>query len=833
MTFRHVAISVAALLALSALSTLPLLRDQHLPPAPTEHRLDQSAEQSNRSNRHAYLEELHRTAPDTDWRTIERTNGAVMQAVRDEAARRDPQDAHWTELGSRNQAGRMHVAAFTATADSLYGGSSRGGVWKASLTGNAWRPLADNLWGGSHGLAIAGTTPEVVTSITDNGNLNYSEDAGQTWLQPTGIPGALNNCKRVSSDPSDPQRVLLLARNSAGTNLYVSRDAGRTYQIARPLTTNAGDFWLNRRTGGPIYLLDGNRVYRSDTSLLQWTYLGTAPFNSPDRVVLTGSEAGAPTLYAAARTSGTWRLYRSLDAGATWSYRYEIFDFWETLCASTTDPDLVAFAGVELWRSTNGGQSFTKANNWWDYYDDPVNMLHADFPGLDCIPTDDGRDVWYAATDGGLYRSTDGLATFTNISLTGLGVSQYYSTHTSINDPDLLLAGSQDQGYQRSTGAGRDGPTWDFDQLISGDYGHLTSSDGTHNIVYSVYPGFVLVQQGEQFPVLAGYLDFPPNESHSWMPFIVADPANARAFYFCGSRLHHASWLGGDNVYYNPSTQDFTVAGGDYLTAFGIAPADHDRRIAVVNNGRLWYTTDGGNQWRLSADLGPSAHYFYGTAIVHNASDPDRAFIGGSGYNGPGVWRTADGGATWEGAGSGLPSTLVYGLALETPTSDVLYAATEAGPYRLDPGTDMWEYIGGSRAPLTTYWCVEAVPAANVVRFGTYGRGIWDYATGVTGVEPEIATPVASLDLACAPNPFNPRTTVGFRMPAAGHATVAIHDAKGRRVALLRDGYLEAGQHEIVWNGRDTGGRDCSSGVYLVRVATPQGQASRSVALVR
>mgnify|MGYP000051848294 CR=1 FL=1 len=74
-----------------------------------------------------------------------------------------------------------------------------------------------------------------------------------------------------------------------------------------------------------------------------------------------------------------------------------------------------------------------------------------------------------------------------------------------------------------------------------------------------------------------------------------------------------------------------------------------------------------------------------------------------------------------EGAGTGLPATLVYGLALESPTSEALYAATEAGPYRLDPGTDTWEYIGGSTAPLTTYWCVEAVPAAQVVRFGTYG----------------------------------------------------------------------------------------------------------------
>ncbi len=210
-------------------------------------------------------------------------------------------------------------------------------------------------------------------------------------------------------------------------------------------------------------------------------------------------------------------------------------------------------------------------------------------------------------------------------------------------------------------------------------------------------------------------------------------------------------------MFYNASSQLFTTAGGNYLTAVGIAPADHRKLIAVVDNGRIWHTDDGGQQWRLSADLGPSAHYFYGTAIVHSASNPDRAWLGGSGYGGYPVWHTRDGGETWDGVGTGLPSTLVYGLALESPTSDILYAATEAGPYRLDPDSDTWEYIGGTTAPLTTYWCVEAVPTAQLVRFGTYGRGIWDYAVDTVTDAPAGSVPAAGLQLTCAPNPFNPR----------------------------------------------------------------------------
>ncbi|MEZ4387172.1 MAG: FlgD immunoglobulin-like domain containing protein [Candidatus Krumholzibacteriia bacterium] len=819
-----------ALVAVTAVIAVPRLR--HLPPRPTEHRLDRDAERRNEDGRRAWLEAMHRTAPGVDWRAIERDNGRVLQERRNADAGRRDQDDRWREVGSRNQAGRMHTAAVSVLGDSLYGGSSRGGVWKGSLDGQGWRPLGDNLWGGSHGLAIAGAAGDVITSITDDGGLHCSDDEGVTWLAPLGVPASFNLCKRVARDAGDPDRVLLLARSGGSLDLYASRDAGRSYLQVRHLASGVGDFWLDRRTGGAVYLVDGNRLYRSDTSLIVWSDLGTLPVAPVSNVVLTGSEAGAPTLYAAVRVSNQWRLYRSVTAGTSWAERDLIEDFWETLCASSVNPDLVAFAGVELWRSTDGGGSFAKVNNWWDYYDDPLHKLHADFPGLDCIPLAGGGETWYADTDGGLFRSDDGLVSVTNISLSGLGVSQYYGTLTSVNDPELVLAGAQDQGYQRSTGPGR-GPTWDFVQLVSGDYGHLTSSDGSHGIVYSVYPGFVLVQQGEQAPILSGYLDFPANEAYGWLPFIVADPDNARSFYFCGARLHKASWLGGDQVFYTPSSQLFTTAGGNYLTAFGISPADHQKRLAVVDNGRIWHTADGGQQWRLSPDTGPSAHYFYGTAIVHSAGDPDRAWIGGSGYGGHPVWRTADGGETWDGAGSGLPATLVYGLALESPTSDVVYAATEAGPYRLDPATDLWEYIGGATAPLTTYWCVEAVPAAQVVRFGTYGRGIWDYSVRTTTEAPQDQVPGADLQLTCAPNPFNPRTTVSFTLGATARATVTVRDASGRRVRVLCDETLGAGRHALLWNGRDQQGRDCPSGVYLVDIAAAGARASRQVSLVR
>jgi len=797
-------------------------------PAPTEHTLDEDAERRNRTLRRAWIEEMHRAAPDVDWRAIERANGAERQRVRNETPR--PRISLWTELGSRNLAGRMHAAALSASGDSLYGGSSRGGVWKASLNGEGWRPLGDNLFGGSHGIAVAAGPPEIVTSITDDGLLHYTDDGGATWLVPAGPEPDLTQCKRVLSDPGTPNRVYLLARKDAtSSKLWRSDDGGRTYTRIARLGPNPADIWIDRVSGGSLYLLSTNRLLRTDDAGASWDTLGLLPPASPGNVVLTGSEAGAPTLYAAAE-SGGWKLYRSSDGGWTWTYRHDIHDFWETLCASIADPNLVLFAGVEMWRSTDGGGAFAKVNNWWDYYGDPLTKLHADFPGTDCVWGPSG-EIFYISTDGGLYRSDDGVARVTNISLEYLGVSQYYSTLTSVNDPSLILAGSQDQGYQRSLGEAIG--TWrDFDQLWSGDYGHLTSTDGSHNRVYSVYPGFFLIQKGETNPVLSS-IDFPAGESYSWMPFILADPEDSLAFFFSARRLHLYR-VGTHGWSSTVSAQDFTVHGGAYLTALGISPVDTDRRIAVTNSGIVWYSTDGGAAWSVSPDNGPSAHYFYGTAVAFSPTDPEVAFLGGSGYSGPAVYRTEDGGITWDPASDGLPSTLVYGLAFEDPSGGPLYAAAEAGPYRRDPATGLWEAIGAADAPLTTYWCVEAVPAASVMRFGTYGRGIWDYDTGVQSAVASAENDAhAASALESFPNPFNAAATIRFYLKDSGPFTLAIYEASGRRVRLLASESRAAGEHEIVWDGTSDRGMGAASGVYTARLESGGRAWTRRMVLAR
>jgi len=91
----------------------------------------------------------------------------------------------------------------------------------------------------------------------------------------------------------------------------------------------------------------------------------------------------------------------------------------------------------------------------------------------------------------------------------------------------------------------------------------------------------------------------------------------------------------------------------------------------------------------------------------------------------------------------------------------------------------------------------------------------------------------ARLAASCRPNPFNPRTTIRFELPAAGRVELAVYDAAGARVAVLPGGHLEAGVHEVPWHGRDDAGRELPSGVYFFGITQGESRTTGRMTLVR
>ena len=177
---------------------------------------------------------------------------------------------------------------------------------------------------------------------------------------------------------------------------------------------------------------------------------------------------------------------------------------------------------------------------------------------------------------------------------------------------------------------------------------------------------------------------------------------------------------------------------------------------------------------------------------------------------------------TWDAATDALTPVpgLSYNLRIgTTPGGGEVMAAMA------DPVTGRRRLLAPGNAQQRTSWSVRP-PAGWQHLYCSVQAIDAAFAGSVFGTELEVsrdlsavpAQPAAYLLHANAPNPFNPRTTLSFDLPAAGRVRLEIFDARGRRVRVLVDEVLPAGRHAAVWDGTDAGGRALASGVYLCRM---------------
>jgi hypothetical protein len=152
----------------------------------------------------------------------------------------------------------------------------------------------------------------------------------------------------------------------------------------------------------------------------------------------------------------------------------------------------------------------------------------------------------------------------------------------------------------------------------------------------------------------------------------------------------------------------------------------------------------------------------------------------------------------------------------------VEYRAWRGGPAEeaTSPLIQSWTYTGPHiprpEQPRVhvNLWQATGAPAANQ-------EIVFDNFTFVPYVEPTgvSRSPSQPALLADArPNPFNPSTTITYRLARPGRAELVVYDVSGHRVRVLADDITTAGDHNAVWDGRDDRGRLVSSGVYFYRL---------------
>ena len=813
----------------------------------------QPIDQNRHELRRQWIETIHRTAPGVDWRAMDdsvRWAKYVEKLPQLQAARPSGSlksitggfesiaggvlTGQWTEKGSNNQSGRMHCVDIDYSNNLLYGASSGGNIWVGPPDGSAWTCLTDHKQVLDVQFLRVFANESGGTRILMNPRnrvvFYYSDDMGVTWNTSTGLSGYSQGgvITRGLSKP-DGTIYLLINRNISNNHLVRSTDLGKSFQLVTRIDgTQACDIWTDRFAEGPVWYVDRSKVYQlTDENVLQ--QVGTVSINFAENeirhVQLGGCAAPAQThLYVMAQLEKSSRFFGSEDGGVSWTVRGDNHEgpfMTNSFGVSNIDPNLVGFGGVNAYASRDGARTWRAINTWGEYYGNVRYKLHADIPEIEFFLRPDGKEWIWISTDGGTYYSDDGLVTVNNVSLTNLNVSQYYSTYTNRDLTHIIYAGSQDQGFQRSK-EDKEG-TVSFQQTISGDYGHIVSADKGYSL-WTVYPGFAM-----RYPdaVNSSHIvtwDFS-GKNHFWMPPLMEDPYDPAKVYLAGgtSSTGNHLWLLTDRGSSVSVTElPFDFSGGNenhWISSMAYSPINKDYRYVLNSGGRFYFSSDRGTTWERSSSIGPGSHYFYGNTIVTSPVDINTIYIGGAGYSSRSVFVSRDGGMTFQGMSTGLPNTLVFEMKANEDGT-LLFAATETGPYVYIQSEGKWFDLAGISAPDQTYWSVDYVPKIKTARFGTYGRGIWDFR--IASYSSAGALHADNFMVNLYPNPADDRVYIATE-GLFGQVEIEIVTLGGQLVMRESLG-AGSGIHEL-------GIGDLESGVYLVRILS--GESMRVMKLVR
>ncbi len=829
-------------------------------PQPTT-MIKEGEEEGNQDKRQAWLDLMHQAAPGTDWKSIELENSSIRHERRVKA---DSQllanqrggteeeiipgilTGEWKERGSRNNAGSVLATEYDVESDSILVVSAGGTLWRGAIDGSHWEVINQDLqFNGQILRYIDGPTGRRL--IAQSGRIpHYSDDQGKTWFASTGIE--FNDGWGATRHPvilnDSIQTMYLFAKPDYWTNiiLYKSVDKGESFTAVTTITdSDMNKFALCNPYGtNDLYLLSRG----SDESTIHYVNPSTDELDllnssgdfiiGNDRAQLIGSQLDTAVRFISYNEAN--EVFKTEDFGASWTLLGTMSDSpWGVgIYMSPSNPDLLITGGLNCHQSYDGGATWELMNEWWEYYGDIDTKLHADMMYFKEFENADGEPFVLISNHGGLNISWDEMNSVSNIGTDGLNVGQFYDVSTDPTDSRYIYVGSQDQGFQRSFTEDPD-EVAQFEQVISGDYGHTVFTKNG-NSLWTVYPGgWISYYSNPKTGYLTDDWEINSENESVWIPPLMPSPnSNEDVVYLAGgnvdggpgSHIIRLSYFLND-IQVSQLPFDFRANTNSEVSALATSPLNQDHWYAATTNGRFFSSTDSGENWEQSLNYLPSGHYLYGATIYPSRLDSNTLYFGGSGYSNPPVFKSIDNGYSFEAASEGLPSTLVFEIT-GTADESMLFAATEAGPYVYLSAENQWYDLSGLCAPTQTYWSVEYLEEEKIARFGTYGRGIWDFQISEDPVS-SIASIDSELDFSIYPNPASEVLQVAFRKKHAGQGSINVYAINGRLVYKQACSWDEQGKEELITIDIST----IEPGNYIVALEGPNKPSTRKLVIMK
>ncbi len=134
-----------------------------------------------------------------------------------------------------------------------------------------------------------------------------------------------------------------------------------------------------------------------------------------------------------------------------------------------------------------------------------------------------------------------------------------------------------------------------------------------------------------------------------------------------------------------------------------------------------------------------------------------------------------------------------------------------------------------------SYYVLDIKRSIDSIEWACF-TGSYSRSGNIAQTTPNLDPVTPALDTAlysAYPNPFNPSTTLGFNLKEGGDVSLDIYNQKGQKVQTLVQGSLNAGEHEVVWNGTDDNGRKVSSGLYFYRLRSGKYSSTRKMIMMK
>lgn len=507
--------------------------------------------------------------------------------------------------------------------------------------------------------------------------------------------------------------------------------------------------------------------------------------------------------------------------------------------------DNLYVGGIDLFRSTNEGASWTQISKWSNnnaLAGLNVPLVHADHHAIVFRPGSGNGNQAVFGNDGGIYYSPDVTVGATSLNITSrnkdYNVTQfYYGSIGPSTSNEILFGGTQDNGTltsQNST-AGVNGFN-NYFAFFSGD-GSYSEVDrdgglsgfgnGEYMIVGSVYVNYRVASQdvsSENDAFNNGY-DIHTSGSGEGDFINVAELDHVGNILYANSTTSSTNRFSRFNL--GAGSAGETILSNSLLTgepsAFKVSPFDNTVLLVGTKNNRLLKVA--------SADASPTWSNLTGPSFTGSISDIEygqsdqEIFVTIHNYGVTSIWFTNDEGATWSSIEGDLPDMPVKCILQNPLLPNEVIIGTELGVWRTADYTATnveWtqSYNGMSDA---TVLDLDLRSADNAILATTHGRGLF------TSV---FTTDVASIDdVVTDKKVFTVYPTISngdfniFAKNELGNSNIYIYDINGREVFNSQLDFSERQSQNVSVNLR--------SGIYIVNIIDQNNRKSSEKIIIK